>query len=200
MTFDLFVEILGTIVGIIYLYYEYRASKYLWIAGIIMPAISLFVYWRAGLYADFGINVYYLLVAIYGWIAWQYRRTENNRLQKEEKPIIVTPRKAWLPLFTIFVILFVVIGYILDNCTDSTVPWWDSYTTALSIVGMLMLARKWIEQWFVWIAVDVVCSFLYIYKDIYFYSALYAAYSVIAVFGYFEWKKKMSQSVSTPLS
>ena len=65
-----YLEITGALVGLIYLWLEYRASIYLWIAGIIMPAIYIFVYYRAGLYADFGINIYYLLAAVYGWIVW----------------------------------------------------------------------------------------------------------------------------------
>lgn len=65
-------EIIGTIVGLVYLWLEYRASIYLWIAGIIMPAIYIFVYYDAGLYADFGINIYYLGAAVYGWMMWKY--------------------------------------------------------------------------------------------------------------------------------
>ena len=65
-------EIIGTLVGLLYLWLEYRASIYLWIAGIIMPAIYIFVYYNAGLYADFGINIYYLGAAIYGWMMWKY--------------------------------------------------------------------------------------------------------------------------------
>lgn len=67
-----FLEIFGTIVGLIYLWLEYRASIYLWIAGIVMPAIYIFVYYKAGLYADFGINIYYLIAAIYGWFFWMW--------------------------------------------------------------------------------------------------------------------------------
>ena len=65
-------EIIGTLVGLLYLWLEYRASIYLWIAGIIMPAVYIFVYYDAGLYADFGINIYYLGAAIYGWMMWKY--------------------------------------------------------------------------------------------------------------------------------
>ena len=72
--------------------------------------------------------------------------------------------------------------------TDSTVPWWDAFTTALSIVGMWMLARKWLEQWWVWMLVDVVSCGLYIYKGIYFYAALYGIYAVVAWYGYRKWK------------
>lgn len=64
-----FLEMFGTVVGLVYLWLEYRASIYLWIAGIIMPAIYIFVYYKAGLYADFGINIYYLIAAVYGWFS-----------------------------------------------------------------------------------------------------------------------------------
>ena len=76
-----FLEIFGTIVGLIYLWLEYRASIYLWIAGIVMPAIYIFVYYKAGLYADFGINIYYLIAAIYGWFFWMWghRKKEGEQ-------------------------------------------------------------------------------------------------------------------------
>ena len=180
-------EIIGTLVGLLYLWLEYRASIYLWIAGIIMPAIYIFVYYNAGLYADFGINIYYLIAAIYGWFFWMWGHGEKKSL-----PIIHTPWKCYLPLFLVFIVSFVGIARILIEYTDSNVPWLDSFTTALSIVGMWMLARKYIEQWFAWILVDIVCCGLYIYKDLYFTSALYGLYSIIAIFGYFKWKKIMN--------
>ena len=75
-----FLEIFGTIVGLVYLWLEYRASIYLWIAGIVMPAIYIFVYYKAGLYADFGINIYYLIAAIYGWFFWMWGHGEKKSL------------------------------------------------------------------------------------------------------------------------
>lgn len=181
-------EILGTIVGLIYLWLEYKASIYLWIAGIIMPAIYLFVYYEAGLYADFGINVYYLLAAIYGWIVWRSGKAKDD---KQELPITRMPGNYWMALLGIFAIVFVGIAWLLMTQTDSTVPWADSFTTALSIVGMWMLARKYVQQWWVWIVVDVACSALYIYKELYFTAVLYAFYAIIAIFGYLKWKKMM---------
>ena len=168
-------EIIGTVVGILYLWLEYRASIYLWIAGIIMPAVYIFVYYDAGLYADFGINIYYLGAAIYGWMMWKYgaflRRTILRRKgagQKGEDTRLI-------------------------NFTDSNVPWLDSFTTALSIAGMWMLARKYVEQWWAWIAVDAVSAGLYIYKGLDFTAGLYALYTIIAIFGYFKWRKMMNK-------
>ena len=185
-----FLEILGTLVGVIYLYWEYKGDIKLWIAGIIMPAISLYVYYNAGLYADFGINIYYLIVAIYGWVVWQFG-VKGKSGEQHELRIIHTPRKAYAPLAVVFVVLWIGIGELLIHATNSTVPWLDAFTTAMSIVGMWMLARKWIEQWWAWLLVDAVSAGLYVYKGIYFYAALYAAYTVIVFFGYRKWKQLM---------
>ena len=209
-------EIIGTIIGLIYLWLEYRASIYLWIAGIIMPAIYLIVYYDAGLYADFGINVYYLLAAIYGWIMWKYGNSFKQYVRKgkkketatnttvyitesettsyakeDELPISRMPLHYLLPLILVFIGALLTIAWILIRFTDSSVPWLDSFTTAMSIIGMWMLARKHLEQWLVWIAVDAVSTGLYIYKGLDFTAGLYGLYTIIAIFGYFKWKKLM---------
>ncbi len=187
-------EILGTIVGVIYLWLEYRASIYLWVASIIMPAIYLYVYYTAGLYADFGINIYYLLIALYGWLAWRYgfSLTERNKgKEPHELAITHTPKRVWGKLVVTYVAAQTAIALLLIHCTDSTVPLWDSFTTALSIVGMWMLARKYIEQWWVWMVVDITSSALYVYKGLYFTAVLYAVYAIISIFGYYKWQRMM---------
>lgn len=188
-----YIEISGTVVGLIYLWQEYRASIYLWITSIIMPAIYLYVYYQAGLYADFGINIYYLVIALYGWLAWRYNFSlRGKRADSKELSIGHISRVTFLRLFLLFLAAWAVISYILTHFTNSTVPFTDAFTTALSIVGMYMLARKYIEQWWVWLIVDVVSSALYIYKELYFTAALYALYAIIAIFGYRKWKQLMN--------
>jgi nicotinamide mononucleotide transporter len=192
-------EIIGTIVGIFYLWLEYKARIHLWIAGIIMPAIYIFVYYDAGLYADFGINIYYLLVAVYGWVMWKYggklRRFVSPKTKKKEVsrelPITNVPKRVLLLLALVALAVFLLIAFILIRFTDSNVPWLDSFTTALSIVGMWMLAKKYVEQWWVWIVVDLVSAGLYIYKDLHFTAVLYFVYAIIAIFGYRKWKGMM---------
>ena len=181
-------EIIGTIVGLVYLWLEYRASIYLWIASIIMPAIYIFVYYEAGLYADFGINIYYLGAAVYGWLVWKYG---NKGQYQTELPITRMPKRNWLKAGIVFLVTQFLIAGVLINYTDSDVAGWDAFTTALSIIGMWMLARKYLEQWWVWIVVDVVCVGLYIYKELYFTAGLYALYAIIAIFGWLNWKKLM---------
>ncbi len=187
-----YLEILGTIVGIIYLVLEYRASIHLWIVGIIMPAIYIFVYYEAGLYADFGINVYYLLAAIYGWVVWKFGRSKTDASTSQELPISHMPSRYYAPLAAVMIVSWGIIAYILANYTPSDVVWLDSFTTALSIMGMWQLAHKYVEQWLSWIVVDVVCVGLYVYKELYFTSGLYALYAIIAIFGYLKWKRLMN--------
>lgn len=186
-------EIIGTIIGLVYLYFEYKSSIYLWIPATIMPAIYIFVYYDAGLYADFGINVYYLLAAIIGWIYWKYKQEKQ---ENKEFPITKTPYKYYLIFTLTFITAFGVISWILLKFTDSNVPYLDSFTTALSIVGMWMLTKKYVEQWIAWIIVDIVSSGLYIYKELYFTAGLYAIYTVIAIFGYYYWIKLMKKDAA----
>ena len=158
-----------------------------------MPAIYLYVYYQAGLYADFGINIYYLVIALYGWLAWRYNFSlRGKRADSKELSIGHISRVTFSHLALLFLAAWAVISYILTHFTNSTVPFTDAFTTALSIVGMYMLARKYIEQWWVWLVVDVVSSALYIYKELYFTAALYALYAIIAIFGYRKWKQLMN--------
>lgn len=186
-----YLEILGTVFGLLYLWLEYKASIHLWIVGIIMPAIYIFVYYEAGLYADFGINIYYLVVAVYGYIGWKYGF--GKKKEAVELPISRVPLKVDMPLVIVFAVLWWLIYYVLANFTNSNVPVWDSFTNALSIVAMWMLARKYVEQWLLWIVVDAVSCGLYVYKDLYFTSGLYGLYAIIAIFGYRSWLKRMKQ-------
>ena len=188
------IELIGFVIGVVYLYLEYNASIYLWIASIIMPLVSLVVYYRAGLYADFGINIYYSVIAIYGWFVWKYgdaKKMAEKKKASAEVPIIHTPKSNILPLVIVSALLWFAIWWVLVTFTDSTVPVADAFTTALSIVAYWMLARKHVEQWLVWIAVDAVCTVLYVYKGIPFYAVLYGFYTIIAWFGYKKWLRNM---------
>ena len=189
-------EIIGACVGLVYLWLELRASIYLWIAGVVMPFIYLFVYFNAGLYADVGINIYYLLAALYGWIKWMKRKgfsSVSASAGTEEKPLLIThtPPHLWWRLAAIAAILFAAIASILIFFTDSTVPYANSFITSLSIIGLWQLAHKHVEMWLTWIVVDVVCCVLYYHKELPYTSALYGIYTVVAVYGYFKWKRLM---------
>ena len=181
-------DILTTVLGLIYIWLEYRASIALWFVGVIMPALDIWLYWSHGLYGDAGMAVYYTLAAVYGFYIWKFKKTRKLKLSL---PIIHLPRRQYLPATLFFLFAWGATYYILVNWTNSTVPLLDSFTNALSFVGMWALARKYLEQWLFWIVVDVVCCFLYIQKGIPFKAGLYGLYVVIAIAGYYKWKQML---------
>lgn len=183
-------EIIGFVLGILYLYWEYFNNPRMWFASIGMAIVSFWVYYTAGLYADFAMNIYYFIIAIYGYLAWTFNFSKKK---KSALPIthIGLPRAALTAVA--FAAVYCALAYWLVNFTDSTVPCWDAFTTAGSIIATWMLARRYVEQWLVWLAVDAVCTGLYWYKDRPFYAILYGIYTVIAVMGYLRWRKEMSR-------
>ena len=234
-------DIVTTILGLVYLVLEYRASIALWVVGIVMPAMDIYLYWSHGLYGDAGMAVYYTLAAIYGYAVWKFGAKWKRMLKRsnaadtslnaagsstalnaadsdaalnaadsdaalnaagsdsseassaevgssEELPITFFPRRLILRTLGFFLLAWAATYYVLVAYTNSTVPLLDAFTNALSFVGLWALARKYVEQWLFWIAVDVVCCYLYVVKGIPFKAGLYGLYVVIAVLGYMKWK------------
>ena len=182
-----YLDIFTTVLGLLYIWLEYRASIWLWLVGVVMPALDVVLYWRHGLYGDAGMACYYTLAAVYGWLFWRFRRTKKSRAPL---PIVYMPREKYLSAAVFFFVAWAATYYVLVTWTDSTVPVLDSFTNALSFVGLWALARKYLEQWLFWIVVDVVCCVLYVHKGIPFKALLYGLYVIIAIAGYIKWKKQ----------
>ena len=184
-------DIVTTILGIVYLVLEYRASIALWVVGIIMPAMDIYLYWSHGLYGDAGMAVYYMLAAIYGYAMWKFGRRKGST----ELPITHFPRRLTLRVLGCFFLAWAATYYVLQRFTNSTVPLLDAFTNAMSFVGLWALARKYVEQWLFWIAVDAVCCYLYVVKGIPFKAGLYGLYVVIAVMGYWKWRVEAQKTI-----
>lgn len=183
-------EIVGTVIGLIYIYQEYKASIWLWLTGIIMPMVYTYVYFKAGLYADFGMQIYYTLAAVYGFLYWKFGRKKSTEV---EIPITRFPVRLILPSVIVFLVLWLAVYLVLVNFTNSTVPVLDSFGNSLSFIGLWALAKKYLEQWWIWIVVDVELAVLYAIKGIPFTAGLYGFYVIIAVAGYFKWKRMMRE-------
>lgn len=186
-------DIFTTILGIIYLVLEYRASIALWIVGIIMPALDIYLYWTHGLYGDAGMAVYYTLAAVYGYAVWQFGK-KQGQTDKQPLPVTHMRKSLYLPAFVFFAVAWGVTYNVLKEFTNSTVPLLDAFTNAMSFVGLWALARKYVEQWLFWIAVDAICFYLYVIKGIPFKAGLYGLYTVIAVMGYLKWKRMAAKN------
>ena len=176
------IDLAGLVLGLIYLWLEFKASIWLWLVSVIMPIVHGYLYWERGLYADFGMEVYYVLAAVYGYAMWRWSRSRGGEGEKAaELPITHFPLRRVLPVAIVGLALY----------TDSSVPVCDSFTTALSMVALWALAQKYAEQWLLWLVVDAVCTVLYIYKQIPFTACLYGFYTMMAVLGYRQWLRKM---------
>ena len=182
-------DAISFVLGLLYLLLEFRASVWLWPVGIVMPIVHSVTYYKAGLYADFGMEFFYVIVAVYGFWKWMRRIPGSSK----SVPITHFPASKALIGGVAFVALWVGIALFLHHFTDSTVPVLDAFTTALSIIAYWALANKWVEQWLLWLVVDAICTGLYVYKGIPFSAALYGFYTVMAVLGYRNWLRKMDE-------
>ena len=179
-----YVELLGVIFSLLYLFFSIRQNILLWPMGIISAILYMVVFFHSKFYADMALNGYYLVISIYGWILWR----SGTRFGRE-LPVIRLKGKLALILGVITTVGFFLIGVILSRYTDSPIPWWDALTTAVSFTATWMLARKILEHWILWIIVDIISMCLYLYRGLYPTLVLFAIYTTMAVIGYIQWKK-----------
>jgi nicotinamide mononucleotide transporter len=180
------IELLGAILGIVYILFSIRQSILTWPTGLLTSVLYTVVFSQSKFYADMGLQLYYVVISIYGWYFWL-----KGSKQKKSKsiPVRKLTAKLWILLSIATIIIYIILVFILINFTDSDVPYMDSLTTALSIVATWMLAKKYIEQWLIWIFVDAVSAGLYVYKNLWPTVILFIVYTAMAVLGYLEWQK-----------
>lgn len=187
---DNYIEITGAVLGVLFLFFEIRQSAWLWPTGILTSLFYIYIFYSAQFYADMGLQVYYVLISIYGWFYW-LRGTKAY--DGESIPIVrITSSLVWKLAF-ITLGIFVVIAYVLVNYTDSPLPYWDAFTTSISITATWMLARKILEQWWLWILVNFVSLGLYVYKGLYPTVVLFAFYTILSFVGLRQWRRTLSR-------
>jgi len=172
--------------GIVAVYLTVRENVWCWPTGLVNVGLSILVFGRAKLYADMGLQVVYVLLCLYGWYEWRHGGPGHGMLIVSR-----TPRQALLALAALGLTGGGLLGLALTRYTDASLPFWDSSTTAFSLVAQYMQTRKWLENWIVWIAVDLVYVGIYVYKSLYLMSGLYTVFLVLAVLGLLEWRQSL---------
>lgn len=142
------------------------------------------------------LQFYYLAVSVFGWISWRSGKQQSGK----ELPVKRTKKLQALVLMSITTFVFLLYYFILTRYTDSPLPLCDSLTTALSITATWMLARKLLEHWILWVIVDGLSAGLYLYKGLYPTAILFIIYTVMAIVGWYQWKKDYTRTTSIPLS
>ena len=186
-----YIELLGLIFGLLYIVLSIKQNIWCWPVGFITSALYIYVFLVTKFYADMGLQVYYLIVSVYGWYHWMFG---SKSKQQDDLKITRVNIKLAAYLFLVGLTLFVVIAYILVNFTDSEIPYWDSFTTSASFIATWMLARKIIDHWIIWIIVDFVSLGLYVYKGLFPTVVLFAVYTVLAILGYIEWNRQLKKA------
>ena len=194
--FDNYLEIIGAVTGLLYLYFSVKQNIWLWPVGLITSAFYIIVFYNSQLYADMSLNIYYLIISIYGWRHWLLRK--DNVYHKSIKISSLDP-KEWTIYLAAATFITIALGLILVNMPQkfgfkpSSVPWWDAFLTAGSIVATWMLARKIIEQWLWWILIDAISVGVFFYKGLYSTVILFVVNTLIAIIGYIKWKNDLQR-------
>ena len=176
-------EVLGFGTGLVNVGLLVRRHILNWPLGILNVLLLMLVFWSAGLYADAGLQIVYVLLGAYGWWAWLYGGASRTPLTVRS-----TTRAEWLGLAVAGVVLTVGLWLFLDRLTGSTVPLADALTTALSLLATYGQTRKLVENWWLWIAADLIYIPLYAYKDLWLTALLYIAFLVLCVLGLRSWQ------------
>ncbi|MDX2196278.1 MAG: nicotinamide riboside transporter PnuC [Cytophagales bacterium] len=178
-----YLEIAGSFTGIVCIYYNMRANIWGWAWGIVSIIIYAYIFYTLKLYADFGLQIIFLFVSIYGIYQWLHGNKENIIIVSKNTPI----QNIISILFT--VLIFFLICYLLQKYTDARSPLLDSFNTSLCITAQILLARKKVENWLFWIIADVLYTYLYICQTLYITAAFYSIITIMAVLGYIQWNK-----------
>ena len=184
-------EIVAAIFGVISVFLSVRQNIWSWPTAIVNVGMYIFVFFRSKLYADTGLQVVYVVLNFYGWYQWLYGGKNRTEL-----PVSRTPARIRALLVVIGAVSTAIIGTFLGHNTDAALPYMDALTTSTSLVAQWMMTRKLLENWIVWVAVDVVYIGMYIYKDLYVTSLLYAVFLVLSVMGYLEWKRSLASTAA----
>lgn len=183
------IEIAAVIFGIISVYLSVRQNIWSWATGIVNVTLYVFVFYGVKLYADMGLQVVYIGLSFYGWYNWLYGGKDQTQLRVSK-----TTRTVGALLLIIVVGGSLLLGQLLYRGTDASLPFLDSMTTTVSLVAQWMMTRKLLESWLVWIAVDVVYVGMFIYKELFLTASLYAVFLLLAVKGFYDWKKSWRET------
>ena len=187
-----FMEIFTLVTGVIYIILEIRQKNLMWVVGILTSIAAMWVFFRQGLYASFGLNTYYLVTSVVG--LWQWRRDIDRISQDGAAHDDGTVRLKHLSLKTVAVSALAVVAgtlvlaMVMEHL-ENPMSYLDSAVAVLSAVATWWLVRCYIQQWWLWIAADTVSTILCASQGLWWMAALYAAYAVSAIIGYIHWKK-----------
>lgn len=180
-------EAVAVVFGIVSVYLSTRENIWSWPTALINVALFSALFLESGLYSDAGLQVVYFVLSLYGWYEWLYGGEGRTAIAVSR-----TPRNVWTVMGGIGIVVWVSLGMITSRLPGTALPFVDAATTTTSLLAQWMMTRKLIENWLIWIAVDVIYVGMFIYKGLYLTAFNYGIYLALAVLGYVAWKRSLA--------
>ena len=186
------ISIAGAIIGLIFLFLEYKANVWMWAASIVMAAFYIYIFYTTRLYASMAIYLYFFLASTYGWVVWVL----HNRDKETGQEIITHVEKRYilpiiLGVILTFILTYLVLIWFSDNLVFITIG--DSLTTSLNIVALWMISRKWAEQWLLVIPANLISAILLFVQHDIISGCLFIIFFLVSIMGYFKWKRLINR-------
>lgn len=179
---SIIIESIAVLFSILYVILAVKENIWCWGAALISVSLYIYICFSAQLYPETGLQVFYFIMAIIGYYMWNKENKEEIKEWSEIKHLLIILLGAILTFF---------MGFYFSTYTNSQMPIIDSFTTVFSIIATYMVIKKVLGNWLYWIVIDAVSVYLYFNRDLHLTSLLFIAYTIIAIFGYFSWTKKM---------
>ena len=178
-------ELAATILALAYTILAICHSLWCWPAALLSTVLTLQIMLQSNLYTDALLQLYYAGMAIYGWWNWQQIQTNSH-----ETPDVVIewPLAAHLQLISFTALVGLLFGYVMSEYTNTDYAWLGAQISCFAIVTTWLVAQKVVSNWLYWVAIDAASIYMYLQKDLYFFTALFVIYTLIAAIGYFSWR------------
>jgi len=183
------IEIVAAVITAVSIWLATRENIWYWPTGIISLVLYTWTFYQAKLYGETLLQIVCLVLMIYGWYEWLFGGAQHTEL-----PVTLTPKRAWPPLMAAGIAGSVGSALLMLRFTDNPSPWIDASILAFSLVAQLMTARKWLENWPMWIIINVISIFLYVKRHLYPTAVLYVVLLILAIDGYRKWKRSLASS------
>ena len=177
-------ELLAAILALVYLVLAIKERIECWYAAFVSTAIYTFLFWDVDLLMESALQIYYLLMAVYGWWQWRHHATAGEDVRIHRWPI-----QRHIIILICLATLVAISGYLLAENTSAALPYVDSLTTWGAVITTYMVAKKILENWLYWIVIDAVSVYLYIDRGLYLTTLLFVLYVIMAVYGFIRWRQ-----------
>jgi nicotinamide mononucleotide transporter len=186
-------EFVAVVFGIVSVLLSVRQNIWSWPTALVNVALFFVLFYTSGLYSDMGLQVVYFVLSLYGWYEWLYGGKGRTPLR-----VSTTPLRTWLVLFAIGVVVWVGLGRLTSRLPGVALPYLDAALTTASLIAQWMMTRKLLENWMLWIVLDVAYVGMFIFKGLYLTAANYGVYLVLAVLGHIAWKRSLPSAHHSP--